>query len=306
MSVDFVLAGQCGRIPFDEVVVGDTETTGLAPYGTRDGRPATDPHGPDRMCSASFVRVRRAGEGWLREATLSILCDPGRPVPEAAARVNGFHWSGDGSRVPSGRTDLAGASSFNTVARLVVDFIGGRPLVFHNAVFDAAVLDAELERAELPLLDVPILCTKKAFSDIQGNGRPDRYVPGTNLNLLCDTLGVDRSTRMLADGTEMHGAAVDAEMAVECFADLEALGWMEAEEPSLLPHRREDGTEDRIRRAVALAMDAWGGRGGAERYLWRPHPLLGMRRPFEVAASGMEGLHDVEAALAGLRYSLAV
>ena len=231
--------GGHGRIGFDEVVFGDTETTGLAPYGLRDGVPTGDPHGPDRLCSAAFVVLRREGRRWVRGASTALVADPGRPVPEEAARVNGFHRSMDGSPAPEGRAELRHAPTFAQQAAWLTAFLAGRPLVFHNANFDAAVLDAELERAGLPPLDVPVFCTKKAFADMRGLGRPDTYLPGTNLNALCDMLGVDRSGRIGPDGKERHGAAVDAEMGARCFALLEPAGWMLPEDAASLPHRRD-------------------------------------------------------------------
>ena len=244
--------GLHGRLPFDEVLFGDTETTGLAPYGTLEGIPTGDPLGPDRLCSVAFLRLRRSAVGWRPTGSIAFVCDPGRPVPEHAARVNGFHWSGDGSQVPPGRTDLAGAGRFASHAALLLQFLGNAPLCFHNAVFDVAVLDAEFERAGLPRIAVPVLCTKKAFSEKRGFGRPHRYLPGTNLNALCDLLGVDRSERIGPDGSELHGAAADASMGAACFALLEPSGWMLAEDPEVLPHRvRTLAAQPAIRRGGA-------------------------------------------------------
>lgn len=230
--------GPCGRIPFDEVVIGDTETTGLAPFGIRDGERSGDPDGPDRLCSVALVRMVRVGGLWTRAAAVSWKADPCRPVPDGAARVNGFHWSGDGSAVPPGRLDLLGKPLFRDFADQLLGFLRGAPLVFHNAVFDVAVLDAEMIRADLAPIDVPVLCTKKSFSDMLGLGRPETYLKGTNLNLLSDTLGVDRRARVGADGVELHGAEVDADLAAACFAQMEPNGWVMAEDPGYLPHRR--------------------------------------------------------------------
>lgn len=305
MSGLFADSGTCARLDFDEVVVADTETTGLSPYGLRDGILVADPSGPDRLCSAAFIRLRRTADGWVRGRGISLTCNPGRPVPEFAARINGFHWSGDGTPVPQGRIDLSGECLFENVAAWIVDeFIGDRPLVFHNAVFDGAVIDAELERAGLPPLDVPILCTKKAFSDIRGLGRPETYLPGTNLNALCDMIGIDRTARVAPDGKEMHGAVVDASMAADCFQALERLGWMIAEDPRSLPHRRDGSPEERIRRALAMGSQIWGGMQEAGSYLWRPHPLLDMRRPVELVAEDEAGLERVETELGRLRYGI--
>lgn len=235
MGID---AGTFGPVPFDAVAVGDTETTGLFPFGADDsGSPSGDPHGPDRLCSVAFRILCRDGDGWQESGAASWLLDPCRPVPEGAAKVNGFAWQPGGPRAAGGRTNLAGLPSFADLAGEIRAFVGDLPLVFHNAAFDAAVLDAELLRAGLAPLVQPVLCTKKAFSDVRGLGRPHHYLPGTNLNALCDLLGVDRSARIGADGAELHGAAVDAQMAARCFVALDGLGWMLAEDPDDLPHR---------------------------------------------------------------------
>lgn len=231
--------GRFPRIGIDEVVVADTETTGLFPLGVDDdGAPCAGEWGPDRLCSLATVRLRAVGGAWEMGDVVQWLVDPGRPVPEVAARINGFAWSGDGAPVPAGRVDLFGRPSFAEIAEEFLSFVGDASLVCHNIVFDVAVLDAELVRAGMSPLRGPVLCTKKAYSDIQGLGRPNRYVAGTNLNKLCDALGVDRSSRVGPDGEELHGAAVDARLAARCFALLEPQGWIEIEDPASLPHRR--------------------------------------------------------------------
>lgn len=241
--LDAIPFGPCGRLGFFELVVVDTETTGLAPFGRDDkGLPTGDPHGPDRLCSLAALRLHLEEDGWRIVDEASWTTDPQRPVPEVAAAVNGFAWSPDGSDVANGRTNLAGSQTFDEIAPHFRAFAGERPLVFHNAVFDMAVLDAELLRAGLPPLANPVLCTKKAFADMQGLGRPDHYIPGTNLNKLCDLLGVDRSSRIGTDGQELHGAAVDARLAALCLALLEPRGWMIAEAAATLPHRRAGWT----------------------------------------------------------------
>jgi DNA polymerase-3 subunit epsilon len=227
-------------VPFDQILVGDTETTGLRPFGLLDdGTPSGDPEGPDRLCSAALIRVLRSGGGvWIPVEKIVLVIDPQRTVPEVASAVNGFVRIAKGPAAIRGRRNLAGLPTFAAIGPFLRKTIGSLPLAFHNAAFDAAVLDAEFIRAGLPLLDGPILCTKKAFSDVMGKGRPDAYVKGTNLNALCDRLGVDRSGRIGPDGKELHGAEVDALMAAACLTPLDAAGQMIPERPEQLPHRR--------------------------------------------------------------------
>ncbi len=220
--------GPYPSLAFSRVIVADTETTGLSPF---------DPTSPDRLCSAAFWSLLNTGDRWIMEDCKTIMVDPQRPLPEEAARVNGFHWSGDGSLMPDMRQDLYGLPSFQEQWPAVASFLEDTPLVFHNAAFDVAFLDAELQRAGFKPLHQPILCTKKAFSDLLGKGRPFAYVPKTNLNALSALCGVDSSARQGPNGQELHGAKVDAKMAAECFMVLDKAGWMVAENPADFPHR---------------------------------------------------------------------
>ena len=222
----------------DTVVVGDTETTGLSPYG-RDqdtNLPTTDPYGPDRLCSATFVKMRNILGKWKQEASFSFKVNPNRPIPQHASRVNGFGWSGESSLEPH-LEDLYGFDDFSVIAPTLLSFILDTPLVFHNVAFDVAVLDSELVRAGYSEIFQEVICTKKAFSDLQGKGRPNQYVKGTNLNDLCTLLGIDKSPRMGANGKELHGSEVDTQLCASCFVRLEELGWLKTEYPEALPHR---------------------------------------------------------------------
>ena len=219
------------------IIIGDTETTGLAPWGCRDGVATNDPEGPDRLCSAAFVKMQRTMSGWTRVSELSFLVDPERSIPEEAARVNGFTRS-ETPHVEEG-INLFGVGTFRAVAEQLLRFIGDIPLCFHNAVFDSSVLDAEFARAGFPMLGNTLFCTKKAFSDIRGLGRPHEYVSGTNLNALCDMLRVSRDARVGPDGTELHGAAIDRDMAAACMIELDRRGWMKPEVSDTMPHRNQ-------------------------------------------------------------------
>jgi DNA polymerase III epsilon subunit-like protein len=237
LTKPLLIRGSHGRVLFDTVAFVDTETTGLWPFGLDDkGLPSGDPDGPDRLCSLAAQLMHRINNLWIEGACRSWICDPVRSVPASAAKVNGFYRSDDGS-CPVNRIQLSGQMSIVDALTEMQRFLNMIPLCFHNNVFDVAVLDAELGRGGLPPISVPVLCTKKAFSDLLGLGRSDRYVPGTNLNLLCDYLHIDRSIRVGPDGEELHGAMVDAALASRCFAILEPAGWIQVEDPGNLPHR---------------------------------------------------------------------
>lgn len=228
--------GPFPRLTFPEVVVLDTETTGLCPFGFKDDG-TLSPDGLDRLCSVAALKLTRTPDGWVQSGEFHALTDPGRPIPEIAARVNGFTWVPGGPAEVDGRMNLAGQMPVQAAMQGLLAFIQDAAVVAHNIAFDASVLDAELQRMPHPMLLGPTLCTKQAFSDVQGKGRHHHYVPGTNLNALCTLLGVDRSSRLLPDGTEMHGALVDAALAARCFQILDAQGWMQVEDPATLPHR---------------------------------------------------------------------
>lgn len=209
------------------VIVGDTETTGLDPS-------------LDRICSVSFHSlVRGPDDEWSRQEEVNFLINPEQPIPEVAAKVNGFTWVPDGEATENGRINLAGCPTFKQVAPTIRAFLGNACLVFHNASFDISMLDAEFRRCGLPPLEQEFICTKQSFADMKGLPREHVYIPGTNLNALCDTLGVDKSSRTAPDGTELHGAKVDTDLASECFKKLASLNegqYLIVENTQDLPH----------------------------------------------------------------------
>ncbi|SOC21671.1 DNA polymerase-3 subunit epsilon [Thalassospira xiamenensis] len=231
-----IACGTYGRIAHDMVIVGDTETTGLSPFASAGGNTAGE-----RLCSVGFHRLVRTKSGWTNEDSFSQLVNPLCPVPPEASAVNGFEWVPDGGALEDGKINLAGYPTFDEVADEMMSYIGSAPLVFHNSAFDLAFLDAELARLGHGALTAnPIICTKQAFSDMLGKGRPMSYVSGTNLNRLCETLGVDNSERFDPEtGKELHGALIDAKMAANCFAILEPFGWMKEEDARIFPHHIE-------------------------------------------------------------------
>ncbi len=216
-------------IQWNDVVLVDTETTGLHAYPA-DGE-------PDRICSAAFLHAVRGADGWRMVDRLVRLFNPDRPIAEAAAKVNGYWW-GSGPRLLAEMVSLDLERPFSEQAEDILAFIGDRPIVCHNVNFDVAFLDAELERMGRPPLGNETICTKKAFADLKGLGRPDHYIPGTNLNTLAEFCGISNKQRFGVDGVELHGAEIDAELMAGCFARLDRDGWLLAEPAASLPHRR--------------------------------------------------------------------
>ena len=99
----------------------DLETTGTLP-------------GVDQIAEIGAVRFNAQG---IPETIFATLIDPGIPMPEAAARVNGI-------------TDqmLAGQPKITDVLDAFAEFCGDDILVAHNAAFDAQFLIADIKKHE--------------------------------------------------------------------------------------------------------------------------------------------------------------
>ncbi|MET0850194.1 MAG: 3'-5' exonuclease, partial [Candidatus Rokuibacteriota bacterium] len=110
-----------------DVVVLDTETTGLSP---RAG---------DRVVALAAVRVRRGAV--RRDEVFETLVRPGRAIPASATRIHGI-------------TDamVASAPGLEDVLPAFVDFAGGGVLAAHDAWFDLAFLEPDLARLGRPPL----------------------------------------------------------------------------------------------------------------------------------------------------------
>jgi DNA polymerase III subunit epsilon len=104
--------------------VVDVETTGLSPaFG-------------DRVCEIAIVRLH----GTSSPATFTSLVNPGRPLSQGAATVNGI--------TPE---MLATAPTFHDIVGEVGRHLEGGVFVAHNAPFDLGFLDAEFQRFRGPL-----------------------------------------------------------------------------------------------------------------------------------------------------------
>ncbi len=114
----------------DEVVIIDFETTGLC---------------------AQYERVIEIGAAVVRNRkivdTFSELCYPGCSIPSFISELTG---------ITNGM--LRGKPSPEEIMPKFHSFIGGRPILAHNASFDRQFLHAEMERVGVAL-ENPILCT---------------------------------------------------------------------------------------------------------------------------------------------------
>jgi DNA polymerase-3 subunit epsilon len=163
-------------------IVLDTETTGL------------DPKGGHRIVEIGCVElINHLPSG----ATFHVYVNPERDMPEDALRVHGI--TGE---------FLADKPRFAEIAADFLAFIGGDPLIIHNAAFDIAFLNAELQRlghAALPI--------ERAVDTVQ---IARQRFPGAqaSLDALCRRFEIDLS------GRELHGALLDCRLLAEVYLEL--------------------------------------------------------------------------------------
>lgn len=172
-----------------EVVVFDTETTGL------------EPSKGDRVVSLSAVRIR--GGKLVAGSQFHTLVNPGRPIPEASTA---FHGLSD--------ADVADAPSFAEVLPRFHEFVGKAVLVAHNAAFDKKFLDLGAREAGLPLLENPILDTLFLSYGVH------KDLEGHNLDAIAQRLGVAIEGRH----TSLGDARATAEIFLKLIPLLESRG----------------------------------------------------------------------------------
>ncbi len=126
------------------IIVLDFETTGLSAANSR-------------VIEIGAVRLR----GDTVEDELSLMIDPGGPVPAKVTEITGI------------TTDMVrGQSTFADVAEQVMAFIGDAPIAAHNAAFDLAFLQMELRRLGLswsgPVIDT-LAFSRKALPTLSNH-----------------------------------------------------------------------------------------------------------------------------------------
>lgn len=160
----------------------DTETTGL------------DPASGHRVVEIGCVEM----QGMVRTGRhFHVYLNPERDMPEEAFRVHGL--SAD---------FLSDQPLFHDVAEEFLTFIGGDPLVIHNADFDMKFLNAELKRIGRPVLESGRAVDTVKIARQKFPGSP------ANLDALCRRFQIDLSARTL------HGALLDAELLAEVYLEL--------------------------------------------------------------------------------------
>ena len=162
-------------------IVLDTETTGL------------DPHDGHRIVEVACIElVHHVVTGRI----FHRYVNPERDMPEDALAVHGL------------TTEfLARQPPFAAVLDELLEFIGGDPLVIHNAEFDLAFLNAELARLDRG----PIT---SGFVDTLAIAR--RRFPGSpaSLDALCRRFAIDLSGRV------EHGAEIDCRLLAAVYLEL--------------------------------------------------------------------------------------
>ena len=162
-------------------IVLDTETTGL------------DPHDGHRIVEVACIElVHHVVTGRI----FHRYVNPERDMPEDALAVHGLT-----------AEFLARQPPFAAVLDELLEFIGGDPLVIHNAEFDLAFLNAELARLDRG----PIT---SGFVDTLAIAR--RRFPGSpaSLDALCRRFAIDLSGRV------EHGAETDCRLLAAVYLEL--------------------------------------------------------------------------------------
>lgn len=164
----------------------DTETTGLS-HKTGDR--------VIEIGAVEMVDKIRTGKQF------HVYLNPQYPVAEGAFKVHGLS-----------DEFLADKPLMADAIDGFLEFIGGSPLVIHNAPFDMGFLNAELM-----LLRRPTLEFSRAIDTLQISRK--KY-PGAQNSLdgLCRRFNIDTSERTL------HGALLDAELLADVYAEIMGVG----------------------------------------------------------------------------------
>lgn len=162
-------------------IVLDTETTGLDPYKG---------HRLVEIGCLELINYIPTGN------TFHIYINPERDMTPEAFAVHGLSTE-----------FLTQFSPFRDHVDPFLNFIGGAPLVIHNAAFDLKFLNAELGWLNLPSLSNAIIDTLQVAR---------RKFPGSpaSLDALCRRFEIDNSSR------QKHGALLDAELLAHVYLEL--------------------------------------------------------------------------------------
>jgi DNA polymerase III subunit epsilon len=178
-------------------IVFDTETTGLSPLNG------------DRLVEIGCVELLNRVE---TGRTFHAYFNPGRPMPSEAEAVHGLS-----------DAFLSDKPLFGDICEELLEFLGDRPLVAHNATFDFGFLNHELQHCGRPLISLTRMVDTLTIARQRHPGAKH------SLDALCTRFGVDRSVRI------KHGALIDAQLLAQCYVELTGgrqIGFTLAEEKS--------------------------------------------------------------------------
>lgn len=163
-------------------IVLDTETTGF------------NPQTGDRLIEIGCIEIE---DLMPTGRTFYRLIDPCRLIPADAQRVHGI----SDERV-------RGQPKFHEVCEELLDFIGGDPIVAHNAQFDRSFINFELTLCERLILE------ESRWIDTLGLAQ--KRFPGmhNSLDALCRRFKISLTERTL------HGALIDARLLAMVYLEL--------------------------------------------------------------------------------------
>ena len=163
-------------------VVLDTETTGLSPDNG------------DRVVEIGCLEL---ANHMATGRHYHVYINPEMAMPSAAEDVHGLS-----------DAFLSNKPLFAAVAEEFLEFVGGDPMVIHNASFDMGFINAELKRLGRPALPATQAIDTVSMARQKFPGAP------ASLDALCRRFGIDNSARPL------HGALLDAELLAEVYLEL--------------------------------------------------------------------------------------
>ncbi|MGY8607353.1 DNA polymerase beta superfamily protein [Gluconobacter cerinus] len=174
------------------------------------------------VCSIVEIGMMEIVDGKPTGRNFHSFCDPQARVTRATTQIHGL----------TGKF-LRGMSTFGSIVRDLLAFIGDSPLIAHDAASDWSILAHDLSAVGLPPLSrARFLCTQKMAQQLYGQRR-------IGLDNLCALTGADGSVRRRG-----HTALGDSGLVVAClgvmkdrpgFAEALSRSWLKAQRPNVEP-----------------------------------------------------------------------
>lgn len=174
------------------------------------------------VCSIVEIGMMEVIDGKPTGRNFHSFCDPQARVTRATTEIHGL----------TGKF-LRGMSTFGSIVRDLLAFIGDSPLIAHDAASDWSILAHDLSAVGLPPLSrARFLCTQKMAQELYGQRR-------IGLDRLCALTGADGSVRRRG-----HTALGDTGLVVAClsvmkdrpgFAEALSRSWLKVQRPNVEP-----------------------------------------------------------------------